>query len=217
MTEASRRSAVVGAEVDLVNNQGLGIPAIFQRRIAVSPSRGAVAVKVLESIAYVGRKPLRRSECLLAPWTLCQFDCGPGCEVVFPCRRKASVEDLYDEPSDGQRRWSGGFCRTRTDGSQRYQIAIPADVPWIEFRDPRRGLVVRRQPPAPAGRFLHRHPRRGAAGRARRKGVRYSVYSDASPFMEIEAAGGCPAVIRPNAEMSVAVSTRFVRTQAKAA
>ena len=152
MTEASRRSAVVGAEVDLVNNQGLGIPAIFQRRIAVSPSRGAVAVKVLESIAYVGRKPLRRSECLLAPWTLCQFDCGPGCEVVFPCRRKASVEDLYDEPSDGQRRWSGGFCRTRTDGSQRYQIAIPADVPWIEFRDPRRGLVVRRtSAPLPPG------------------------------------------------------------------
>jgi hypothetical protein len=45
-----------------------------------------------------------------------------------------------------------------------------------------------------------------------RKGVRYSVYSDTANFMEIEAVGGCPAVIRPDTEMSIEVSTRFTRT-----
>lgn len=45
-----------------------------------------------------------------------------------------------------------------------------------------------------------------------KKGVRYSIYSDTANFMEIEAVGGCPAVIKPGAEMSVAVSTRFSRT-----
>jgi hypothetical protein len=43
------------------------------------------------------------------------------------------------------------------------------------------------------------------------KGVRYSAYSDTANFMEIEASGGCPAVIEPNTEMSLTVSTRFTR------
>jgi hypothetical protein len=38
-----------------------------------------------------------------------------------------------------------------------------------------------------------------------------SVYSDTSSFMEIEAAGGCPAILRPNTEMSVVVGTQFSR------
>lgn len=44
-----------------------------------------------------------------------------------------------------------------------------------------------------------------------RKGVRYSVYSDPAGFMEIEAVGGCPAVLRPGVELSVEVNTRFER------
>ena len=165
-----------------------------------------------KSITYIGRTPLRRSDCLLAPWTLCQFDCGAGCEVVFPCSRKASVWDLYDEPSDDGRDWTGALCRTRTDGSQRYQIAIDASVPWIEFRDPRRGLVVRRSAARlPAGQSYIDIRDAAPDVSPSRKGVRYSIYGDTANFMEIEAAGGCPAVIRPNAEMSVVVSTRFTR------
>ena len=213
VTQATARSVSICAEVDLVNNQGLGIPTVFQRQIAVSAGRSAVTVRVVESITYIGREPLRRADCLLAPWTLCQFDCGPGCEVVFPCQRKASVWDLYDDPSDAQRTWDGRVCRTRTDGSQRYQIAIDAKTPWIEFRDPRRGLTVRRKAdPLPAGQSYI--DIRDAAPNVlpSKKGVRYSVYSDTANFMEIEAAGGCPAVLRPNTEMSVTVSTRFART-----
>ena len=212
VTRAAARSVTVRAEVDLVNNRGLGIPTVFQRRIAVSAGRRVVAVSVIESIMYVGRKSLRRADCLLAPWTLCQFDCGPGCEVVFPCAEKSSVWDLY-EPSHGQQEWKGRLCHTRTDGSQRYQIAIDAKTPWVEFRDPGRGLTVRRDTdPLPAGQSYI--DIRDAAPNVLpgKKGVCYSVYGDTSKFMEIEAAGGCPAVLRPNTEMRVLVRTRFTRT-----
>jgi hypothetical protein len=179
----------------------------------VIPGRRSITLRTVESITYIGQAPLRRTDCLLAPWTLCQFDSGPECAVVFPCTRKAAVWDLYDDPSDAQREWRGSLCRTATDGSQRYQIAIGAEVPWIEFRDPRRGLVVRRMAgPPPAGQSYIDIRDAASDVAPARKGVRYSVYSDTDNFMEIEAVGGCPAVIRPNVEMSLEVNTRFSRT-----
>lgn len=213
VTEAAKRSAEVLAEVDLINGQGRGIPTLFKRRITVTPGGRSVNVRVAESITYIGRTPLRRGDCLLAPWSLCQFDCGPGCEVVFPCAQKASVWDLYDEPSDAQREWRGRMCGTATNGSQRYQIAIGQPVPWIEFRDPRRGLAVRRQAdPLPAGQVYIDIRDAAPSVAPARKGVRYSVYSDPAGFMEIEAVGGCPPVIQPNTELSVRVNTQFART-----
>ena len=213
VTQAAKRSAEVVAEVDLINAQGRGIPTLFKRQITVTPGRRSVTVRTVESITYLGRAPLRRTDCLLAPWTLCQFDSGPECEVVFPCTRKAAVWDLYDDPSDAQREWRGRLCRTATNGSQRYQIAIGAEVPWIEFRDPRRGLVVRRRPVrSPQASLISTSVMRRPDVAPARKGVRYSVYSDTANFMEIEAVGGCPAVIRPNVEMSIEVNTRFART-----
>ncbi len=213
VTRSSRRSVTIRAEVDLVNNRGFGIPVLFERRLTVSPGRGAVTVRAVESLTYQGCVPLRRSDCLLAPWSLCQFDCGSGCKVVFPCRQKTAVRDLYEQPSDSQRSWVNGLCHTLTDGTLRYQIAIGAEVPWIEFRDPRRGLTVRRT----AGPLPKEQPYidiRDASPEARpdKKGARYSVYGDTSGFMEIEAAGGCPALLRPGSVMSVTVCTRFAIT-----
>jgi hypothetical protein len=213
VTEAAQRSATAVAEVDLINAQGRGLPTLFRRQITVTPGRQSVTVRTVESITYIGRAPLRRTDALLAPWTLSQFDSGPGCEVVFPCTRKAAVWDLYEDPSDAQREWRGPLCRTATNGSQRYQIAIGAQVPWIEFHNPRRGLVVRRKAgPLPTG-HSYIDIRDAAPGVSpARTGVRYSVYSDTANFMEIEAAGGCSAVIRPNVEMRVEVNTRFTKS-----
>lgn len=42
------------------------------------------------------------------------------------------------------------------------------------------------------------------------KKVRYSVYTDTSGFMEIEAAGGCPKVYEPGTVMSVEILTEFL-------
>jgi hypothetical protein len=213
VTATGKCSAEVAAEVDLINAQGRGIPTLFKRRITVNSGRRGVDVDVVESITYLGHKPLRRSECLLAPWTLCQFDSGPGCLVRFPCSRKQAIWDLYNEPSDAHRMWQGRFCRTATDGSQRYQIAIAPEVPWIEFQAPSRGLVVRRTArPLPTGQSYIDIRDAAPDVAPARKGVRYSVYSDTASFMEIEAVGGCPAIIVPNSEMSVAVTTQFVQS-----
>lgn len=208
--KCTKQSAEVLAEVDLINAQGRGIPTLFKRSVTVTPGRNAVAVRVVESITCLGRTPLRRTDCLLAPWTLCQFDSGPGCEVVFPCVRKADVWDLYDDSSDAQRTWGDRLCRTATNGSQRYQIALGEGVPWIEFRDPRRGLVVRRQAGSlAAGQSLIDIRDAAPDTTPSRKGVRYSVYSDPANFMEIEAVGGAPAVLRPQVELCLKVTTRF--------
>jgi hypothetical protein len=100
----------------------------------------------------------------------------------------------------------------RTDGSRRFQVAIAEDVPWIELRDPGRDLSVRRiAGELPAG--LHYidivdappdHP-------PRPRGIKYSVYSDTSGLMEIEAAGGCPAVFRQGTLLPLAVTTLYSR------
>ncbi len=209
LTRAGAKNASIAAEIDLVNNQGLGVPTLFRRTISLSTSRNAVTVRVVESITCLGDRSLYTTDCLLAPWTLCQFDCGPGCETIFPCERKSSVWDLY-ESSDDQQTWDDGMCRIRTDGSKRYQIGIDAKTPWIEFRDPRRGLVVRRETARlPAGQShvdLRNAPPDVSPST---KGICYSVYDDTSGFMEMEAAGGCPTVIEPNTEMSAIVSTRY--------
>jgi hypothetical protein len=86
-------------------------------------------------------------------------------------------------------------------------------VPWIEFQNLRKSLIVRREAGSlPEGQayidirdvFPDIEPHR--------KGVRYSVYSDTNNFMEIEAVGGCPEVIMPNFEMSISVNTIFKQT-----
>lgn len=213
VSTATRNSAAIVAEVDLINAQGGGVPTLFKRSVHVIPGKRSVTVRTIESITYVGPTMRRRADCLLAPWSLCQFDSRLGCEVIFPSTRKADVWDLYPDRSDAQRKWGKSSCRTATNGSQRYQIAIGPRVPWIEFRDPRRGLVVRRQAGSPPAGQSYIDIRDAAPDTTpTRKGVRYSVYSDTAQFMEIEAAGGCPAVLRPNDELSLQVTTRFTRT-----
>lgn len=214
VTHSSKQSATVSAEVDLINNQGLGIPTLFGRQITIFPEKNSLTMRVIESITYIGCTPLKRSECLLAPWSLSQFDCGPGCEVVFPCKRKTAVWDLYDQPSHDQQTWTKNMCHTRTDGSQRYQIAIGEEVPWIEFRDPRRRLKVRRTAALLSqGQSFIDISDAAPDIPPMKKGVRYSVYSDTSGFMEVEAAGGCPDVFHPDSVMHVEITTTFTRTK----
>ena len=208
---ASGTAALVRAEVDLINAGGLGVPTAFERDVAVSvDDDGSLVLTVTECIQYLGREPLAASECLLAPWSLAQFDCGAGCAVRFPAAAGDGPWDLYD-PSDGQRCLQDGVWHTRTDGTgPRYQIGIGAAVEWLEYTDPRRGLRVRRTTgPLPAGQayidIADRPPDVDPCGR----GVRFSVYSDPTGFMEIEAAGGCPAVMESGSRMSVEVTTTY--------
>ncbi len=132
--------------------------------------------------------------------------------MVFPPASESSVWDLYDQEKKTEINKEEGFSRTFTDGSSRYQIAMDKDVPWIEFHDPRRGLIVTRKAEHLMDGQTYIDIRDASPGISPgRNGVRYSVYSDTSGFMEIEAAGGCPGTIMPGAEMKVSVSTRFFK------
>lgn len=212
LVEESRNHGVIEAEVDLVNAAGLGIPTIFRRNITVETAGSALIVKVIESIEYIGSKTLSRKECMLAPWTLCQFDSEAGCEVVFTKTHDSAVWDLY-ETSAEKRYAKDGRWHARTDGGMKYQIGIDNTVDWIEFRNPAKNLTVKRS----AGKLspeqdyidiIDAPPDKMPSDRE----TRFSVYSDPSFFMEIEAVGGCPQVLAPGSVMSVQVSTEYNST-----
>jgi len=209
LVKEAEGSAVIRAEIDLVNDAGLGIPTAFERRVQVEAQPDGMTMAVTECIEYLGAETLSSEQCLLAPWTLAQFDCGPGCEVQFPEVEPDAVWDLY-EPSDEQRSSLDGYWHTRTDGSCRYQIGLGPEVEWIEFIDPERGLhAYRTAEPLPYGlRYIDitdRPPDR----LPKDKGIRFSVYSDTTGFMEIEAAGGSPDELTPGFVSAVSVRTAY--------
>lgn len=209
VTEAAENRARIEAEVDLVNASGRGIPTLFSRDIAVAAEPEGLRVTVVEAIRYLGVETLPRDTCLLAPWTLCQFDCGPGGEVVFPATSPDDVWDLYD-PSGDCRTVRDGLVRTRTDGTRRYQIGIGPAVPWIRLHLPAAQLVVERRaaPLAPPLDYIDIADAPVETRPSARR-TRYSVYSDANGFMEIEAAGGAPAALAPGDELAVEVTTLY--------
>jgi hypothetical protein len=207
--ESSLNQAAIEAEVDLINASGRGIATIFRRAVTVEPGINNITVKVVETIEYLGKVTLSQEECLIAPWTLCQFDSGPGCEVVFPEVAAPDVWDMYD-PSDSHRFKSGGLYHARTDATLRYQIGLSEKVPWIELVLPEKNLAVRRSalPLADNQKYIDIIDAPPEA-QPSDKGVRYSIYSDTDGFMEIEAAGGCPENMVPGSIMSVEVITEY--------
>jgi len=208
--EAAEHAATVEAEIDLVNNQAVGIPALFRRFISLEDGSGTLTVQVHESIVYTGSRLLPADTFLLAPWTLCQFGCGPGCHVVFPGSDRASFWDLYEETIVPACSWESDLWRVPTDGTQRFQIGLGQAVPWIEFHDPSKGLIVRREAGTISGNNRYIDIRDAdLASKPDPRGVRYSVYADPGGFMEIEAVGGCPTHLHPGTELQVSVSTRY--------
>ena len=209
VVESAANRAVVEAEVDLINASGLGVPAIFRRDVSVDSSEAVIKVRTVESIEYIGSKSLSKNECLLVPWTLCQFSCEPGCEVVFPETDTSEVWDMYD-PSDSHRRIEDGLWSVNTDGSLRYQIGISPATPWLELRLPEKGLKVRRTAaPLDTGfdyiDIVDADPSESPSDNK----VRYSVYCDTTGFLEIEAAGGAPEILNPGTVSSLEVVNVF--------
>lgn len=211
VAETGAGRVLIAAEIDLINASGRGIPTIFRRDVRLLETAGVMAVKVAEAIEYIGAKKLSRKECLLTPWSLAQFDCCPGCEVVFPESSPGAVWDMYD-PSDECRCVKNGLWHTKTDGGARYQIAIGAGVPWIELQLPSRKMKVRRTAaPLVSGQDYIDIVDAPPAALPSDKGVRYSVYTDTRGFMEIEAAGGCPEIFAAGAVMSVEIITEYFK------
>lgn len=209
LTTTTPDSAVIRAEIDLINAQGLGVPTAFERHITVQAAPNAVTLRTTEVIEYLGAVAHPRETLLLAPWTLCQFDCGEGCEARFPDGGKDCVWDLYG-PSAERRACRAGVWHVQTAGGPRFQLGLAPQVSYVEFADPRRGLSVRRTAGTlPAGQtfvdLADRPPQHEPDGAP----IRFSIYSDPTCFMEIEAAGGCPHEIVPGTRLELAVTTEY--------
>lgn len=216
VTGSTDKSAVIAAEIDLINNQGLGFPAIFKRSVYIRSSPDIISVSVAESITYIGDRIVNRSECSLAPWSLCQLNCGSGgCSVVFPCVDKSHVWSLYENEVGSELIWDNNQCNVLTGGTNRFQIGISEKVPYIEFFDPVNGLRVKRESSnlSPYESYIDIRDVQPTIVPDSR-GVRYSVYNDNNGFMEIEAVGGCPEIIQKGTEMNVTIITTFAKVKA---
>jgi hypothetical protein len=212
VTESGDNHVTITAEIDLINNQGLGIPTIFRRKILLLPDHDSITLSVTESITYIGNKTLKKSECNLAPWSLCQLDCDLGSKVSFPCQDISLVWNLYDSELNDCMSWENLICNISTEGTKRFQIGIGEKVPYIEFFDPSKGLKVKRINNGISSNEMYIDIRDVKPTiPPDPKGVRYSVYNDNNGFMEIEAAGGCPEIIHKGTEMKVTVETTFIK------
>lgn len=197
------------AELDLINNVGRGLPVAFERDVSVSGISQGMRLVVQDTIRYLGAEPLAEQIVKLAPWTLAQFDASPGMEVVFPAVPDASISDFY-EPSDTLREKEGDLWHVRTEGGQRFQLGLAPDVDWIELRIPQRNLCIRRSaPPLSASLHYTDIADRPLTEAPSNFAVRYSIYNDASDFMEIEAAGPSAPVLTPGLTLAHAVTTDY--------
>ena len=152
-----------------------------------------------------------RETVLLAPWTLCQFDCSAGCEARFPHAGSAPAWDLYDVPSDERRQCGNGVWHVQVGGgASRFQLGLSPEVTYVEFVDPSRGLTVHRSAePLPGGQAYTDLTDRPPLHEPDGPPIRFSIYSDPTWFMEIEAAGGCPHELTPGCRLELAVTTEY--------
>lgn len=210
MKQSEEGRAVIEAEIDLVNNSGIGLPTLFTRDIHVTEVDDIVKVNVRESITYIGKKILSSSQARIAPWTLCQFDTDYGNKVIFPFQSEDCIWDLYDDTIVPQCILHGDTIEIPADGKKRFQVGLSPSVPWIAFHDIQQGLIVKRtaQKIDPAQSYIDIRDADPSCQPATR-GVRFSIYNDSTGFMEIEAVGGCPDIITPGATLSVEVETSY--------
>ena len=201
--------SVIRAEIDLINNLQVGIPCEFERSIEINQQDERFVQNVTETIRYIGEKTLQEGEFLLAPWSLCQFDSGDGGKVVMPPPEEGDIWDMY-EPSDSQRRLHDGLYIVDTNTQHRFQVGLSSNVPWIEYIFKNRFRVKRYVDKLPSGHSYIDIADAPPNQLPSQKGVKLSIYCDPSGFMEIEACGGCPDVMKPDTELSVKITTEYV-------
>lgn len=209
VVKQSENKAVIRAEIDLVNNRQLGIPCEFERHIEIEQNGKSLVLHVTEIIRYIGGRTLDKGEFSLAPWSLCQFDSGRGCQVIMPPLSSADIRDMYG-PSLSQRGMSGDKYVVDTQTDFRFQLGLGESIPWIEFISGNDFCVKRTTGSLPAGQryidIADTDPEQFPSD----FGVRLSIYCDPSGFMEIEACGGCPNTLSPGSELSVKITTEFI-------
>jgi len=206
--EQSEKKSVIRAEIDLVNNGLLGIPCEFERHIEIEQNRKSLIQNVTEIIRYIGNRTLAKDEFRLAPWSLCQFDSGEGCNVIMPPPKAKDIWDMYDS-SVSKRGMSGDKYIVDTKTDFRFQLGLAENIQWIEYIKSNEFRVKRYTGPLSPGQSYIDISDAPPDQYPSDKGVKLSIYCDPSGFMEIEACGGCPDILLPGTELSVNVITEF--------
>ena len=200
--------SVIRAEIDLVNNIQVGIPCEFERHIEFKLNGKSLIQNIREIIRYTGIRTLEKSEFRLAPWSLCQFDSGQGCNVFLPPPEEEDIWDMYDS-SLSNRGISGDKYIVETKTDFRFQLGLGEKVPWIQYRM-RNDFHVKRFTGTLSPEQNHIDISDSAPDQyPAEKGVKLSVYCDPSGFMEIEACGGCPDILLPGTELIVNIITEY--------
>jgi hypothetical protein len=204
----SDNTAVIKAEIDLVNNRQLGIPCEFERHIKVERRENCLIQNITELIRYIGIKTLNKDEFRLAPWSLCQFDTRKGCKVIMPPVSAEEIRDLY-ESSVSRRRKSGDKYVVNAHTDFRFQLGLGKNVSWIEYNGCNNFRVKRHTGNLPPGQEYIDIADAPPDQFPSEKGIKMSIYCDPSGFMEIEACGGCPDILSPGTELIVDIITEY--------
>lgn len=200
---------VIRAEIDLISNIQVGIPCEFERHIEFKQNGKSLIQNIKEIIRYTGIRTLEKSEFRLAPWSLCQFDSGQGCNIIMPPPKAKDIWDIYDS-SLSKRGISGDKYIVDTKADFRFQLGLGKKVPWIEYIKSNDFSVKRYAGTLPPGQKYIDISDVTPDQCPTEKGVKLSVYCDPSGFMEIEACGGSTDYLTPGTELSVNVITEYV-------
>ncbi len=210
VAECSANHGLFTAEVDLVNAAGTGMPFIFSRDVTVDSDAKRLAVKITEGIEYIGNREVPRDEAVVAPWSLCQFDCGKECTLRLPKLSKDDYWDLYPWDSSCHRKETADAIEVEMVTDFRFQLALAPVADFVEFIDKGRGFKVRRtaQPIAEGLDFIAIDDIDYALP-CNNRPVRFSAYCDPSGFMEIEACGGTPARLSKGVKTTLTVTNEY--------
>ena len=200
--------AVIRAEVDLINNRQLGIPCEFERHIKIMQRGSSLIQNVTEVIRYIGNKPLRKGEFLIAPWSLCQFDSGKSGRVTMLPPLEEDIWDYYGT-SESQRHLEEDVYVVDTYTQNRFQLGLSSKIPWIEYNFGSQFKARRYSGELPAGQSYIDIADAPPDQIPSQRGVKLSIYCDPTGFMEIEACGGCPVNLEPGTELSVNIVTEY--------
>lgn len=197
----SSNSLEIAAEIDLVNNQQLGIPCRFIRKVSVDEVDGQTVIRQCDAIEYTGICELARGTFSIAPWSLSQFTVDDRTIARFG-DPGTPIRDLY-MPSGDLLASDGETVTMKHDPVNRIQLALPENSRFVELILPQRNLQITRtvSPLAPPllPVDIADYPPDADPGEP----VRLSIYNDPSGFMELETVGGCPADLTPGAVLEM--------------
>ena len=201
LVELKSDSLTIAAEIDLINNQQLGIPCRFIRKVSVDEVDGQTVIRQCDAIEYTGICELARGTFSIAPWSLSQFTVDDRTIARFG-DPGTPIRDLY-MPSGDLLASDGETVTMKHDPVNRIQLALPENSRFVELILPQRNLQITRtvSPLAPPllPVDIADYPPDADPGEP----VRLSIYNDPSGFMELETVGGCPADLTPGAVLEM--------------